>query len=128
MQFRPKGALKILQTRNVLCGSCGGIGGGSGPPSATSVPGFTDRDCGGIGGGSGPPSATSVPAFTDGGSGASRGGNGAPSAYSVRSILTRSPAETLTNRTTGSTIKTANTETATASIIFFKGGTLLGPA
>src|SRR6266576_7049011 len=93
----------MLQTTNVPSGGIGGSGGGSGPPSATSVP-----------------------AFTDGGFGASRGGKGAPSAYSVRSILTRSPAETLTNRTTGSTIKTANTETATASIIFFKGGASSG--
>src|ERR1700686_3022008 len=76
---------------------------------------------GGIGGGSGQPSATSVPPC-DGGIG---GGSGQPSALNVRSIVTGLPAESLTDRTTGSTIKTAKTETATASVLFFKGVSLL---
>src|SRR6267378_1045939 len=63
---------------------------------------------------------TSVPAC-DGGIG---GGSGQPSALNVRSIVTGLPAESLTDRTTGSTIKTAKTETATA-IVFFKGVSLL---
>src|ERR1700687_2130100 len=93
----------------------GGIGGGSGQPSAT-------RTCdGGIGGGSGQPSATSVP----GRGGGIGGGSGQPSALNVRSIVTGLPAESLTDRTTGSTIKTAKTETATASVGFFKGVSLL---
>src|SRR6202158_3377812 len=95
----------------------GGIGGGSGQPSATSVPACD----GGIGGGSGQPSATSVPA-RDGGIG---GGSGQPSALNVRSMVTGLPPGSLTDRTTGSTIKTAKTETATASVLFFKGVSLL---
>src|ERR1700731_4965779 len=53
------------------------------------------------------------------------GGWGEPSALNVRSIVTGLPAERLTDRTTGSTIKTAKTETATASDVFFKGVSLL---
>jgi hypothetical protein len=49
------------------------------------------------------------------------GGWGEPSALNVRSIVTGLPAERLTDRTTGSTIKTAKTETATASDVFFQG-------
>ena|SRR5437879_1958079 len=104
-QFRPKGAFKTPYARNMLCGGFGGSGGGSGAPSTTSVL-----------------------ALIDGGFGGSGGGKGAPSAYCVRSIVTGLPAVRLTERTTSSTIKTANTETATASVIFFKGGTLLEPS
>ena len=49
------------------------------------------------------------------------GGWGEPSALNVRSIITGLPAERLTDRTTGSTIKTAKTEAATASDVFFEG-------
>src|SRR5258708_2901270 len=83
----------------------------------TSGPGLD----GGIGGGRGQASATSVTAC-DGGIG---GGSGQPSALNVRSIVTGLPAERLTDRTMGSTIKTARTETARASIVFFKGVSLL---
>src|SRR6267143_676357 len=64
---------------------------------------------------------TSVPAC-DGGIG---GGSGQPSALNVRSTVTGLTAERLTDRTMGSTIKTARTETATASVVFFKGMSLL---
>jgi hypothetical protein len=73
----------------------------------------------------GDPSATSVIAFIEGGFGGIGGGMGEPSAYCIRSIVTGLPAERLTDRITGSTIKTAKTETATASAVFFKGGALL---
>lgn len=84
-----------------------------------------DGGFGGIGGGRGDPSATRVLAFMDGGFGGMGGGKGEPSEYCVRSIVTGLPAERLTDRTTGSTIKTAKTETATASAVFFKGVALL---
>jgi hypothetical protein len=73
----------------------------------------------------GDPSATSVFAVIDGGFGGIGGGIGDPSAYWVRSTLTGLPAERLTERTTGSTIKTARKKTATASAIFFKEIALL---
>jgi len=73
----------------------------------------------------GDPSATSTFALIDGGFGGIGGGIGDPSAYCVPSIVTGLPSERLTDRTTGSTIKTARTETATASAVFFKGETLL---
>ena len=64
-------------------------------------------------------------AFTDGGFGGMGGGKGEPSAYCIRSIVTGLPAERLTDRTIGSTIKTAKTEAATASAVFFTGVALL---
>jgi len=94
-----------------------------GDPSATSTFALIDGGCGGIGGGMGDPSATSTFALIDGGCGGIGGGMGDPSAYCVRSIVTGLPGERLTDRTTGSTIKTASTETATASAVFFKGVT-----
>lgn len=106
-------------------GGFGGMGGGIGDPSATSVFADIDGGFGGIGGGIGDPSATSACALKDGGFGGIGGGIGEPSAYCIRSIVTGLPAERLTDRTTGSTIKTAKTETATASAIFFKGVALL---
>src|SRR6266849_2421583 len=72
-------------------------------------------------GGSGQPSATSVAAFIARGP----GGSGQPSAINVRSIVTGLPPERLTDRITGSIIKTAKTETATTMAIFFKGVSLL---
>src|SRR5260370_26815452 len=86
---------------------------------------FADVGCGGIGGGRGQPSATSVLAFADGGFGGIGGGKGQPSAYTVRSIVMGLPAERLTDRTTGSTIKMAKAKTAVASAIIFKRVTLL---
>jgi hypothetical protein len=86
---------------------------------------FTDGGFGGIGGGKGDPSATSVWAFIDGGFGGIGGGKGDPSAYCIRSIVTGLPAERLTDRIIGSTIKTAKTEAATASAVFFTGVALL---
>jgi hypothetical protein len=65
-----------------------------------------------------------VPASIEGGFGGN-GGIGEPSALRVRSIVTSLPGKRLTDRTTGSTIKTAKTETATANVDFFKGRTLL---
>ena len=50
---------------------------------------------------------------------------GQPSAISGRSIVMGLPAERLTDRTTGSTIKTAKTETAKTIAVFFKGVSLL---
>src|SRR6267143_6553156 len=93
--------------------------GGNGFPSANSV----TADLGGKGG-NGFPSATSVPASIEDGFGRSDD-MGQPSALIVRSIVTGLPAGSLTDRTTGSTIKTAKTGTATASIVFFKGVSLL---
>src|SRR6266849_6709992 len=103
----------------------GGFGGngGIGEPSATSVLALIDGGFGGNGG-MGEPSATSVSAFIEGGFGGN-GGMGEPSANCVRSTVTGLPAERLTDRTTGSTIKTAKTETATASAVLFKGVALL---
>src|SRR5229473_8220415 len=103
----------------------GGFGGngGIGEPSDTSVSAFIEGGFGGNGG-MGEPSATSVSAFIEGGFGGN-GGMGEPSANCVRSSATGLPAERLTDRTTGSTIKTAKTETATASAVFFKGVALL---
>jgi hypothetical protein len=85
-----------------------------------------DGGLGGIGGGVGEPSATSVFAVIDGGLGGIGGGVGDPSAYCVRSTMMGLPAERLTERITGSTINTARTETATASAVFFKAVALLG--
>src|SRR5882762_7586697 len=82
----------------------GGIGGGSGQPSATSVPACD----GGIGGGSGQPSATSVPAC-DGGIG---GGSGQPSALNVRSIVTGLPADSSPHRPMDSTSNPPRTDPA----------------
>src|SRR5216683_2347858 len=93
--------------------------GGNGFPSANSV----TADLGGKGG-NGFPSATSVPASIEDGFGRSDD-MGQPSALIVRSIVTDLPAGSLTDRTTGSTIKTAKTGTATASVVFFMGGALL---
>jgi hypothetical protein len=53
------------------------------------------------------------------------GGKGEVSEYRVRSMVMCLPAERLTDRTTGSTIETARSETATASAVFFKGVALL---
>src|SRR5882724_5125350 len=50
---------------------------------------------------------------------------GHPSALRLRSIVTGLPAESLTDRTTGSNISTAITEIATANAVFFKGVSLL---
>ncbi len=94
-----------------------------GEPSATSISAFMEGGFGGSGG-MGEPSATSVPAFKEGGFGGS-GGMGEPSAVNVRSIVTGLPAERLTDRTTGSTIKMAKIKTATAIAVFFKGVSLL---
>src|SRR5258708_5711652 len=101
-----------------LCPVLGGKG-GNGFPSANSV----TADLGGKGG-NGFPSATSVPAAIEASFDGS-GDMGLPSALVDRSIVTGLPAERLTDRTTGSTIKTARTETATASVVFFMGGALL---
>jgi hypothetical protein len=60
--------------------------------------------------------------LVDGGIG---GGIGHPSAYGVGSIVTGLPAERLTVQITGSTIKTARAETATANAVFFKAVALL---
>jgi hypothetical protein len=68
-----------------------------GQPSATSVLASIEENCGGY------------------------GGMGQPSALSVPSIVMGLPAERLTDRTTGSTIRTAKTETATTNAVFFKG-------
>jgi hypothetical protein len=68
----------------------------------------------------GQPSATSVPEFSVGGFGG-YGGMGQPSALKVLSVVTGLPAERLTDRTTGGTIKTARTKTATTTAFFFKG-------
>lgn len=87
---------------SVLPDGCGGIGGGRGAPSATSVLASIKDDWGGIGGGS-----------------------GAPSARSVRSIIVGLPAKVLTEPITGSTIRIARTETAMTSVGFFKGIALL---
>jgi hypothetical protein len=76
-----------------------------------------------MGGGSGDPSATSI--LPDGGWGGIGGGKGEPSAYCVGPMEMGLPAERLTEHTTGSTIKTARTETATAIAVFFKGVALL---
>src|SRR5258708_3985618 len=75
-------------------------------------------------GGNGFPSANSVPAAIEASFDGS-GDMGLPSALVDRWIVTGLPAERLTDRTTGSTIKTARTETATASVVFFMGGALL---
>ena len=100
----------------------GGFGGngGIGEPSATSVLTPIEGGFGGNGG-MGEPSATSVPASTEGGFGGN-GGIGEPSTLRVRSIVTGLPAERLTDRTIGSTIKTGRTRTATTTAVFFKGG------
>src|SRR5216683_6804525 len=84
---------------NSVTADLGGKG-GNGFPSANSV----TADLGGKGG-NGFPSATSVPASIEDGFGRSDD-MGQPSALIVRSIVTGLPAESLTDRTTGSTIKT----------------------
>src|SRR5713226_5636737 len=94
-----------------------------GEPSATSVLASTDGGCGGNGG-MGEPSATSVLASTEDDCGGNAGW-GQPSAFIIRSIVMGLPAERLTDRTTGSTIKAAKTKTATATAAFFTGGALL---
>src|SRR5713101_9407837 len=93
--------------------------GGNGFPSANSV----TADLGGKGG-NGFPSATSVPASLEAGFDGS-GDMDQPSALIVRSIVTGLPAERLTDRIIGSTIKTAKTKTATTNAVFFKGRALL---
>src|SRR6266436_5823181 len=124
--------------------------GGMGDPSATRLPAFVEDGFGGYAG-MGEPSATSVPAFIDGFGGyggmgepsatsvggyggmgepsatsvGGYGGMGEPSAISVPSMVAHLPAERLTDRTTGSTIKTAKRRTATAIAVFFKGVSLL---
>ena len=77
-----------------------------------------------MGGGSGEPSATNVLKFAEGGRGIG-GGKGEPSANCVRSTVMGLPAERLTDRTTGSTIKTARTESTMANAVFFKAVALL---
>src|SRR5712664_1870686 len=92
---------------NSVTADLGGKG-GNGFPSANSV----TTDLGGKGG-NGFPSATSVPAAIEASFDGS-GDMGLPSTLVDRSIVKGLPAERLTDRTTGSTIKTARTETATA--------------
>src|SRR6266851_1147812 len=75
-------------------------------------------------GGMGQPSATSAPPLIEEVPGGN-GGMGQPSAIKVRSIVMSLPAERLTDRTTGSTIKMAKARTATAIAVFFKGVFLL---
>lgn len=99
-----------------------------GDPSATSIFALNDGGLGGIGGGIGDPSATTVFVFMEGGFGGMGGGMGEPSAIGIRSMVMGLPAERLTERTTGSTIKTARAETATASAVFFKAVALLPAA
>jgi hypothetical protein len=94
-----------------------------GQPSATSELASIDGGFGGYGG-MGQPSATSELASIDGGFGG-YGGMGQPSAINVRSLVTGLPAVRLTDRTIGSTIKTAKATTATAIAVFFKGVFLL---
>src|SRR5713226_5768421 len=103
----------------------GGFGGngGMGEPSATRVLASSEAGFGGNGG-MGEPSATSVLTLIEGGFGGN-GGIGQPSALRVRSIVTGLPAERLTDRIIGSTIKIANTKTATTNAVFFKGRALL---
>src|SRR5712664_757016 len=89
--------------------------GGNGFPSANSV----TADLGGKGG-NGFPSATSVLASVESSFG-ENGGLGQPSAYSVRLTVPGLPAERLTKRTTGSTIKPEKSEAVTASAVCFMG-------
>ena len=79
------------------------------------------EDCFGGNGGIGQPSATRVAAPSEDCFGGN-GGMGQPSALRVRSIVMGLPAERLTDRTIGGTIKTVRTRTATAIAVFFKGG------
>ena len=92
-----------------------------GEPSATNVTSSIEGGFGGGSGGIGEPSATRVAAPSEDCFGAN-GGMGQPAALRTRSILTGLPAERLTDRSTGRTIKAARTRTATAIAVFFKGG------
>lgn len=121
-ELRRAGGLKNPYATASDCCGFGGSG-GIGQPSATSVPPFKAGDFGGRGG-IGQPSATSVLLFVAGDFGGS-GGIGQPSAYCLCSVVTGLPAERLTERTIGVTIKTARTKTATAIAVFFKGVSLL---
>ena len=76
---------------------------------------------GGIGGGRGLPSATSVFMVADGGYGGIGGGNGLPSARRLRSIPVELPVELLTKVFDGSTIIKVKTQSARTNAVFFKG-------
>jgi hypothetical protein len=91
-----------------------------GEPSATNVTSSIESAFG-DNGGMGQPSAISVLTPIEGGFGGS-GGMGEPSALRLRSIVTGLPAERLTDRSIGRTIKVARTRTAAAIAVFFKGG------
>src|SRR5713101_5453833 len=104
----------------MLSDGCGGIGGGSGSPSATR--GFTTENfgLGGIGGGSGSPSATKRFTTENFGLGGIGGGSGSPSARSARSFKTRLLVVLLTEEIAGSTIRSVTAQIVRIHAVFFK--------
>src|SRR5260370_28103048 len=109
--------VEMFEQSHALTRFCPVLGGkgGNGFPSANSV----TADLGGKGG-NGFPSATSVLASVESSFG-ENGGLGQPSAYSVRLTVPGLPAERLTKRTTGGTIKPEKSEAVTASAVCFIG-------
>jgi len=94
----------------MLSDGCGGIGGGSGSPSATRRFVSENFGFGGIGGGNGSPSATRVVL---------------PHVYNTLSVTSIPLVEALTGETAGSRMNRVKAQIARTNAVFFKGVTLL---